>query len=90
VKPAETGDEALRARYEDAIVTAATLIPLSRDAAQAYASIRRDRSIRAPDAIQLACAASARIDLFVTNDDRLTSKSVPGIHFIQSVRRAFL
>ena len=49
-----------------------------------------DRTIRAPDAIQLACAASGGTDLFITNDDRLSRKNVPGIAFIQSLGRTFL
>ena len=55
-----------------------------------YEDVRRDRSIRPPDAIQLACAAHARIDLFITNDDRLATKAIAGIRFIQSLDRAFL
>jgi hypothetical protein len=49
-----------------------------------YASLRQDRasSLRAADAIQLACAASAGVDLFVTNDNRLHGKHVSGIQFI--------
>jgi len=90
VKPLEAGNTGLKTRYEEAIVRSATLLPLSRDAAVRYAEIRLDRSIRAPDAVQLACAAEARIDLFVTNDERLAAKTVRGIHFIQSVERAFL
>jgi predicted nucleic acid-binding protein len=58
------------------------------EAAGHYAHIRQDRSIEPPDAIQLACAASARIDLFITNDDRLSRKNVPGINFISSLARA--
>jgi len=34
------------------------------------------------DAIHLACAANAGIDLFLTDDDRLHSLALPGIHFI--------
>ena len=49
---------------------------------------RKDRSIRPPDAIQLACASAARVDLFITNDERLSRKVVPGIHFIQSLATA--
>ena len=41
-----------------------------------------------PDAIQLACAASVGIDLFITNDDRLSRKNIPGINFITSLARA--
>jgi predicted nucleic acid-binding protein len=58
-------------------------------AAEAYAQIRQNRSIRPPDAIQLACAVSAGADLFITNDDRLSQKTVPGVgFFITSLSRA--
>ena len=90
VKPSETGNARLKSTYEEAITRAATVLAFSREAARLYAEIRRDRSIRPPDAIQLACAAHARVDLFVTNDDRLATKAVAGIHFIQSLDRAFL
>lgn len=90
VKPSESGDAKLRTAYEEAIAREAVLLPFSRDAARLYAEIRRDRSIRPPDAIQLACAAHARVDLFITNDDRLTTRSITGIQFIQSLERAFL
>lgn len=53
-----------------------------------YAQIRQDKTIRPPDAIQLACAASADVDLFITNDDRLSRKNIPGINFITSLTRA--
>ena len=90
VKPSETGNALLKSRYEEALTKAATVLPFSREAARLYAEIRRDRSIRPPDAIQLACAAQARVDLFITNDDRLAHKAIAGIHFIQSLDRAFL
>ena len=88
VKPLETGDEALVRRYEHAIGAAATVLPFDARAATRFAEIRQDRSIRAPDAIQLACASAANTDLFVTNDDRLSRKNVRGIHFIQSLDKA--
>lgn len=90
VKPSEAGNAQLRSAYEAAITQAAMLLPFSRDTARLYAEIRRDRSIRPFDAIQLACAAQARVDLFIANDDRLAAKSISGIHFIQSLDRAFL
>lgn len=90
VKPLEKGDEVLRQRYEEALSQAVLLIPFDRISARIYAAIRRDRTIRAPDAIQLACAAQVRADLFITNDDRLSRCTVPGIHFISSLERAFL
>jgi predicted nucleic acid-binding protein len=49
--------------------------------------VRQDKSIRAPDAIQLSVAASARCDLFVTNDDRLSRKVIDGIQFIAALNR---
>ena len=88
VKPMETGDEELMRRYEHAIGAGATVLPFDVGAARRFAEIRRDRSIRPPDAIQLACASAAGVDLFVTNDDRLTRRNVRGIHFIQSLERA--
>jgi predicted nucleic acid-binding protein len=57
-------------------------------AAQFYARVRQDAAVRVADAIQLACAASAKVDLFVTNDERLSRKQVPGINFITSLERA--
>ena len=88
VKPMEAGDEALVRRYEHAIGAGATVLPFDDRGARRFADIRRDRSIRAPDAIQLACAAAANADLFVTNDDRLSRKRVHGIQFIQSLDKA--
>ena len=90
VKPLEAGDDVLRERYEQAIRAGATVVPFDVRAAPRFAAIRQDRAIRAPDAIQLACASAAGTDLFITNDDRLSRKSVPGIQFIQSLGSAFL
>jgi predicted nucleic acid-binding protein len=90
VKPVEAGNEALCRRYEAAISAGCVLVPFGAEAARRYAAIRRDREIRPPDAIQLACAAQARVDLFITNDDRLSDKSIPGIEFVSSLARAFL
>jgi predicted nucleic acid-binding protein len=82
VKPLERGDTALCRAYEEAIAQTASLLPFDVKAAWNYAAIRLDRSLRAPDALQLACAAVANADLFVTNDHRLQGKHVPGIQFI--------
>ena len=84
VKPLEAGNEALARRYEQEITASATVISFDRSAAHVFATLRRNRTIQPPDAIQLACAASAGVDLFITNDRRLNRKVVPGIHFIQA------
>lgn len=80
---------ALARRYE-AILTGpeVRVLPFDFTAAKAYARVRQDRAIAPSDAIQLACAAAAGIDLFITNDDRLSRAIVPGIHFITSLASA--
>ncbi len=88
VRPVQAEDENLARRYEQAITAAATVLPFDRNAAVVFARIRRDRSIAPPDAIQLACASVAGVDMFITNDHRLSRKVVPGIHFIQSLDNA--
>jgi len=85
VKPMERAATELCRRYENAITSTAVVIPFDLNAARIYASLRQDRSLRAPDGVQLACAASVGVDLFVTNDTRLQSKHVDGIQFIVSV-----
>jgi predicted nucleic acid-binding protein len=87
VKPIERGDDALARKYEEAITGAALVLPFDAKAARLYAALRTDRSLRAPDAIQLACAAATRVDLFVTNDEHLSGKQVEGIQFIVSLER---
>jgi predicted nucleic acid-binding protein len=85
VKPAEEGNDELCRKYEEAITRASLVLPFDLKAARLYVSIRCDRSVRAPDAVQLACAAGAVVDLFVTNDRRLQKKRVDGIQFIVSL-----
>ena len=87
VKPAREGRADICRQYEQLLMTAAVLLPLDVPAARIYASLRFDRSTNAPDAVQLACAAAAGVDLFITNDARLQSKQVPGIQFIVSLDR---
>jgi len=65
-----------------------TVLPFDVRVAPSYARIRVDRSIRPPDAIQLAVASVAEMDLFVTNDERLSRKNIAGIKFITSLDRA--
>jgi uncharacterized protein len=82
VKPLERGATDVCQQYEKAITSTAVVIAFDLKAAKIYASLRLDRSLRAPDAVQLACAASVGVDLFVTNDTRLQGKHVNGIHFV--------
>jgi predicted nucleic acid-binding protein len=87
VKPTERHDMALCAQYETALTSAALMLPFDIKAAKIYASLRCDRALRAPDAIQLACAAGTGVDLFITNDERLQARQVDGIQFIVPLDR---
>ena len=88
VKPTERKNSELCRKYEHAITTVATMIAFDVKTAKIYATLRTERALKAPDAIQLACAASANVDLFVTNDERLQGKYVDGIQFIVPLARA--
>lgn len=57
-------------------------IPFTNETAELYGQIRGSLTIPPADAIQLACAASAKADLFLTNDKKLVGKIVPGIQFV--------
>jgi predicted nucleic acid-binding protein len=87
VKPIQKQDAKAVAYYQKLIATTAAVIPFEEKAALAYARLRADRSLRPPDTIQLACAATAGVDLFITNDIRLHSKQIPGIKFIVPLDR---
>jgi predicted nucleic acid-binding protein len=63
------------------------LIAFEVEAAKRYAEIRSRERVRPADAIQLACAAAARTDLFVTNDSRLSGVVVSGITFVTGIER---
>ena len=82
------GDAALGRRVEEAVQATATVLPFDRRAALRFAEIRRDGAIGPADAVQLACAAAAGVDLFVTGDERLSRARIPGIGFVQSLARA--
>ncbi len=83
--PLSAGHDSLAKAYEQRICADAVIVPFDRSAARYYAEIRRDRTIKAPDAIQLACAGVAETELFITNDRRLTGKVVRGVRFIVGI-----
>jgi len=87
VKPLQNHDAKAVAYYQKLIATTAVVISFEENAALAYARLRADRSLRTADTIQLACAASVGVDLFITNDAKLHSKQIPGIQFIVPLDR---
>ena len=74
--------------YTDTITHSALVVPFDIEAAKIFARLRSASNIAAPDAIHLACAAAAKTDLFITNDERLHRKQVPGIQFISGLQNA--
>lgn len=87
VKPVQSGDSKTADYYKKLITTTAVVLAFEEKAALVYARLRTDRSLRPPDAIQLACAASVGVDLFITNDVHLHSRQIPGIQFITPLER---
>lgn len=61
------------------------IIPFTLETADHYARIRGTLGLPPADALHLACAAQAGTDLFLTNDQRLVGKFVPGIQFIAPI-----
>jgi len=81
--PYVSGDSDLAAKYKSVFrPPVVDIIDFDMVAADHFARIRCDRTIGRPDAMQLACAAAANVDLFLTNDHRLQGKVIPGIQFI--------
>lgn len=87
-KPIESANAILEKSYLNFFLSGhVQLLPFEGAAAKNNAEIRSRERIKPADAIQLACAAAAKTDLFVTNDNRLTGLVVSGITFITSLER---
>jgi predicted nucleic acid-binding protein len=83
VGPHKTGDRELAGKIRAALQPPfVRIIPFTSDTAEHYAHIRAKHGLAPADAIQLACAAEARVDLFLTNDRGLVGKTIPGIQFV--------
>jgi predicted nucleic acid-binding protein len=57
-------------------------LPFDQGAVLPFSRLRSKQKLRAADAIHLACAASAKVDLFLTGDKQLVNLHVPGVQFI--------
>lgn len=87
IGPRRAKNHALAATYRDTIEQTCTVVPFDTTAAEIYAELRENTTIKPPDAIQLSCAAASRVELFVTNDQNLIKLTVRGIHFVTSLDR---
>lgn len=69
-----------------------SLVPFDENCMAAFARLRSELRLNAPDSIHLACAAAAKTDLFLTNDTQLLKRrvQVPGIQFIADFTKPIL
>lgn len=88
VQPRLMGNSTLGLTLKNSITDAAKVVDFNKQAAEHYVEIRATTKVKGPDAIQLACAASSGVELFVTNDAALQKVRVDGIHFIVSIETA--
>jgi predicted nucleic acid-binding protein len=88
VKPTKLGEASLVEQYDRAVRSTAEVISFDAQVAWRFASLRATHNLRCADAIQLACAAHAGVDLFLSNDQRLHSLNIPGIGFITPLDRS--
>jgi len=58
------------------------MLPFDRQAAGKFARLRATANVSPADAIHLACAGAAGVDLFLTHDKSLHKLRVKGIQFI--------
>jgi predicted nucleic acid-binding protein len=58
------------------------ILPFTIETTDHYARIRASNNVSPADAIHLASAAAAKVDLFLTNDRVLQKMIVPGIQFV--------
>ncbi len=90
VRPMQRRRDDLVAQYSAAFAQI-QLIEFDRKAAFRFAQLRAAHPrLPAPDAVQLACAATAGIDFFVTNDRRLSRMEIGGIGAIRALADAIL
>jgi predicted nucleic acid-binding protein len=83
VVPYWAGNLPVAARYEDLLTRSrgVRLIDIDRAQLRAAAQLRAVHGVRAPDALRLAAALTARCTVFVTNGRRLPP--LPGLRVVQ-------
>ncbi len=59
-----------------------TYLPFVERSVAPFAQLRAVHRVKSADAMNLACAAAAGIDLFLTGDKNLLKLKVMGVHFI--------
>jgi predicted nucleic acid-binding protein len=84
--PLKKGDTATAARLRNLFRPPfVRILPFTPETAVRYAGIRAGMAVSPADAIQLATAAEAGVNLFLTNDRSLAGKHVEGVDFVASL-----
>ena len=86
VVPLKAGDRDLADAYRTRFLSPRIrILDFDTSSSERYAELRARSSVSRSDAMQLACAAQAGVDLFLTNDRALSKVNVSGIQFIASL-----
>lgn len=86
VGPMKSGDMAAADLIEQYFGSdAITMLPYVPQSARPFAQLRAQYGIKPLDALHLATAAHAGVDLFLTHDRRLHKLIAPGLPFIASL-----
>jgi predicted nucleic acid-binding protein len=67
-----------------------SFLPFDRGSVAPFSRLRAGKKVTSADAIHLASAASAGIDLFLTGDRNLIELDVPGVQFIADFTASIL
>lgn len=87
VKALRSGNAGLAQRLRELVRQSSEVLPFDEAAADSFAQLRLNPSIRPADAMQLSTAAAAGVELFISNDISLQKLNIPGIHFLCSLDR---
>ncbi len=87
IQPLKSGAVDKAAAFQSAIKRSASLIAFDESCSKSFLDVRLNSLTKGPDAIQLACASAMKVDLFITNDDKLVGLQIPGIQFITKMDR---
>jgi predicted nucleic acid-binding protein len=58
------------------------LLPFTAETAEQYSAVRAETRLKAADAIHVATAILASVNLFVTNDRDIRKQTIPGLPLI--------
>jgi predicted nucleic acid-binding protein len=86
VKGLKNEQPQLAATFRQRVLATSQIVNFDAATADAFAYIRSATKIKGADAIQLACAMTAGVDFFITNDLQLQKLRLPGIGQITSAQ----